>query len=171
MKSLVSQLSKRPRIAILATVGVALIAAAGTHQQDLVIYNPSNSVPAGFYVRSDRPLERGTLVTVRAVSVAPAYATLRHFTDPGDRFIKRVAAVAGDQVCTDGPSLSLNGVVVAQRLERDSAGRALPAWSGCRILAPDELLLLGDTPDSFDGRYWGPVTTRMISGVWRPIAG
>lgn len=57
---------------ILATVGVALIAAADTHQQDLVIYNPSNSVPAGFYVRSDRPLERGALVTVRAVSVAPA---------------------------------------------------------------------------------------------------
>lgn len=156
---------------ILATVGVALIAATSTHEQDLVIYNPSNSVPAGFYIRSDRHIERGALVTVRAVSVAPAYATLRQFTEPGDRFIKRVASVAGDEVCAEGQRLSLNGVVVARRLERDSLGRMLPTWSGCRILAPDELLLLGDTPDSFDGRYWGPVTTRMISGVWRPIAG
>ncbi|MEQ1617500.1 MAG: S26 family signal peptidase [Terricaulis sp.] len=156
---------------ILATVGVALIAAADTHQQDLVIYNPSNSVPAGFYVRSDRPLERGALVTVRAVSVAPAYVTLRNYTDPGDRFIKRIAGVAGDEVCAEGQRLSLNGFVVARRWERDSAGRMLPTWSGCRVLAPDELLLLGDTPDSFDGRYWGPVTTRMISGVWRSIAG
>ncbi|MEQ1808440.1 MAG: S26 family signal peptidase [Terricaulis sp.] len=156
---------------ILAIVGVALVGAAGARQQDLVIYNPSNSVPAGFYVRLDRPLERGALVTVRAVSVAPAYATLRNFTDPGDRFIKRIAGVAGDEVCAEGQRLSLNGVVVARRSERDSAGHMLPTWSGCRILAPDELLLLGDTADSFDGRYWGPVTTEMISGVWRSIAG
>lgn len=171
MKNLVSQLSKRARIMILAAVGVALMAAAGTHQQDLVIFNPSHSVPAGFYVRSGRHIERGALVTVRAVNVAPTYATFRHFTEPGDRFIKRVAGIAGDEVCAEGQRVSLNGVVVAHRLERDSAGHMLPTWSGCRILAPDELLLLGDTPDSFDGRYWGPVTTRLISGVWRPIAG
>jgi conjugative transfer signal peptidase TraF len=170
MNSPLFQLSKRAKIIILAAAGVALMAAAGTHQQDLVIFNPSHSVPAGFYVRSDRPIERGALVTVRAVSVAPAYATLRQFTDPGDRFIKRIAGVAGDEVCAEGQRLSLNGVVVARRLERDGAGHILPTWSGCRVLAADEILLLGDTPDSFDGRYWGPVTTRMISGVWRSIA-
>lgn len=150
---------------------MAMLAIASTHQQDLLIYNPSHSVPAGFYVRTSRPIERGALVTVRAVRVAPAYATLRYFTDPGDRFIKRVAAVEGDEVCADGRRLSLNGVVVAQRLERDSVGRTLPTWSGCRILGADELLLLGDTPDSFDGRYWGPVTIKAIGGVWRSIAG
>lgn len=74
-------------------------------------------------------------------------------------------------MCAEGQRLSLNGFVVARRWERDSAGRMLPTWSGCRVLAPDELLLLVATPDSFDGRYWGPVTTRMISGVWRSIAG
>lgn len=150
---------------------MVMLAVACTLQQDLLIYNPSDSVPAGFYVRSNRPIERGALVTVRAVSVAPAYATLRHFTDPGERFIKRVAAVAGDEVCAEGPRLSLNDVVVAQRQERDGAGRMLPTWSGCRVLGADQLLLLGDTPDSFDGRYWGPVSTTAIGGVWRPIAG
>ena len=156
---------------ILAAVGVALSVAASADQQNLLLYNPSHSVPAGFYVRSGQPIERGALVTVRAVSVAPGYATLRHFTDPGDRFIKRVAGVEGDEVCAEGPAVTLNGVAVARRLERDSAGRMLPTWSGCRVLAADEFLLLGDTPDSFDGRYWGPVTTRMIGGVWRSIAG
>ncbi len=171
MNSPLFQLSKRAKIIILAAAGVALIAATSTHQLDLLIYNPSNSVPAGFYVRSDRAIERGALVTVRAVNVAPAYATLRQFTEPGDRFIKRVAGVEGDEVCAEGPDVTLNGVDVARRRERDGAGHTLPTWSGCRILSADELLLLGDTPDSFDGRYWGPVTTRMISGVWRPIAG
>ena len=171
MKSSLSGLKKHAIIVLAASAGVAILTFAPAQQQDWLIYNPSDSVPAGFYVRSHRPIERGALVTVRAASVAPAYATVRHFTDPGDRFIKRVAAVAGDEVCAEGSRLSLNGVVVARRLERDSAGRALPTWAGCRILGADELLLLGDTPDSFDGRYWGPVSTQMISGVWRSIAG
>lgn len=38
----------------------------------------------------------------------------------------------------------------------------------CRgLLAPDERLLLGDTPDSLDSRYFGPVATARIEGVYR----
>jgi type IV secretory pathway protease TraF len=40
-------------------------------------------------------------------------------------------------------------------------------WRGCRVLAEGEVLLLGDTADSFDGRYWGPVSVDLIEGVWR----
>ncbi|MBY0566047.1 MAG: S26 family signal peptidase [Hyphomonadaceae bacterium] len=40
-------------------------------------------------------------------------------------------------------------------------------WRGCRVLAEGEVLLLGDTADSFDGRYWGPVRVELIEGVWR----
>lgn len=40
-------------------------------------------------------------------------------------------------------------------------------WRGCRDLADGEVLLLGDTADSFDGRYWGPVRVELIEGVWR----
>jgi type IV secretory pathway protease TraF len=40
-------------------------------------------------------------------------------------------------------------------------------WRGCRVLADGEVLLLGDTADSFDGRYWGPVSVELIEGVWR----
>jgi type IV secretory pathway protease TraF len=45
----------------------------------------------------------------------------------------------------------------------------LPAWSGCVTLDRDHVLLLGDTPDSFDGRYWGPTPIERIEGVWRPM--
>ena len=33
----------------------------------------------------------------------------------------------------------------------------------------DEVFLLGDTADSFDSRYWGPVRLTAIDGVWRPL--
>jgi type IV secretory pathway protease TraF len=36
-------------------------------------------------------------------------------------------------------------------------------------LAANEVLLLGDTADSFDGRYWGPVSVDLIEGVWRKL--
>lgn len=45
--------------------------------------------------------------------------------------------------------------------------QAVVGWRGCRVLAEGEVLLLGDTADSFDGRYWGPVSVQLIEGVWR----
>ena len=150
--------------------GVASLLAGLANTRDTILYNPSPSVPSGFYLRLDDTVVHGTMVTVRANDVAPDYAALRDFADAGDRFIKRVAAAGGDEVCASGDEMSINGAIVARRETRDAEGRALPTWSGCRILSADELLLLGDTPDSFDGRYWGPISRRLIEGVWRPIA-
>ncbi len=153
----------------MACLGGVMLALAG-NTRDVILYNHSPSVPAGFYLRTDDALARGTTVTVRAVDVARAYAAARHFTDAGDRFIKRVAATRGQVVCANGAAITIDGAVAAQRIGRDSAGRALPTWEGCRTLTAEEVFLLGDTADSFDGRYWGPTPERLIEGVWRPLA-
>jgi conjugative transfer signal peptidase TraF len=148
----------------------ALLAGAITVAQlpNQILYNPSPSIPRGFYLRTNNTVEIGAIVTVRAIDAAPAYARERDFTDPTDRFIKRVAAVDRDEVCTDGPRMTINDGEPFRRAERDSEGRELPRWSGCRALQ-NEVLLLGDTPDSFDGRYWGPISVDDIEGVWKPI--
>jgi type IV secretory pathway protease TraF len=49
----------------------------------------------------------------------------------------------------------------------DNGQVRLTGWRGCRVLVHGEVLLLGDTDDSFDGRYWGPVSADLIEGVWR----
>lgn len=105
-------------------------------------------------------------VTVRARDVAPIEAAAHHYDDEGDRFIKRLAAAAGQHVCSDGRMLSVDGVTVAAVQNRPGAPQG---WVGCRTLAPSEILLLGDSPDSFDGRYWGPIAVDLIEGVWRPL--
>jgi type IV secretory pathway protease TraF len=69
-------------------------------------------------------------------------------------------------VCSDGRMLSVDGVPVAAVQNRAGAPQG---WVGCRILASSEILLLGDTADSFDGRYWGPIPDNLIEGVWRPL--
>jgi type IV secretory pathway protease TraF len=88
---------------------------------------------------------------------------------PQDRFIKRVVATHGQVVCASGADISIDGAIVAYRQNRDSAGRTLPSWTGCKALSEGQVLLLGDTPDSFDGRYWGPISRDKIEGVWRPL--
>ncbi|MCL4716283.1 MAG: S26 family signal peptidase [Hyphomonadaceae bacterium] len=147
---------------------VALLAASELNRRDVVLYNATPSVPAGFYVRSDALVHEGAFVTVRAADVAGDYAAVRQFTDTGDRFIKRVAAREGDRVCAEGERVSV-GLEILTRARRDSAGRALPTWEGCHVLQAGELFLMGETPDSFDSRYFGIVREGAIEGVWKRL--
>jgi len=153
----------------LTTVALGIAAALLTHVRPLLIYNPSPSVPVGFYWRSAEALHIGDLVSVPAAVAAPVYAAERGFTDRTDRFIKRIAATSGQVVCAYGDQVSIDGARVVDRLPHDKMGRALPSWSGCRTLRTDEIFLLGDTDDSFDGRYWGAVSLRVVDGPWRRV--
>lgn len=158
---------KRERVlCLMLACGAIGLAAIGAHARPAIIYNPSNSVPTGFYARLNDAPQRGDFVTVAAASVAPKYAALRGYADATDHFLKRVAAAQGQVVCAEGATISVDGVRVASRSERDRVGRLLPTWRGCHTLAADEVFLLGDTDDSFDGRYWGPTPMLNIEGVW-----
>lgn len=149
--------------------GIAAIAAVTMPRlPDLLLYNHSPSIPVGFYVRipSPGPIANGAIVTVRARDVAPRMAADRHFDALSDRFIKHVGARAGDRVCVRDQALFVNG---RAPLVRRPLGAGYPVWNGCRYLETDEILLLGDTADSFDGRYWGPVRAGLIEGVWQKL--
>ncbi|MBI1252984.1 MAG: S26 family signal peptidase [Hyphomonas sp.] len=161
-------LSPRAKVLILAGV-LAGIGLAVLRPQDLILYNPSDSIPKGFYVRDGSELVRGSIVTIRSIHAAPDYAAKRNFTDAGDRFMKRIAAMEGDTVCAEGSTLSVNGKPVAERAEVDAAGDPLPSWTGCVTLDADQAFLLGDHPGSFDGRYWGISERANLIGPWRPL--
>ena len=174
MAGLMNARTTRTRTRWRLAAALAVVSALGgvavfAHPAPALIYNPSPSVPRGFYVRDHGPVAVGAFVTLRATDASPAYARVRDFTDRTDRFIKRVAAAGGTRVCAEGDRVTVPGRAAMARLERDNAGRVLPSWDGCRTLAADEVFLLGDTADSFDSRYWGPVSTHLIDGVWRPL--
>lgn len=148
-----------------AALALAVLALSGA-QQDVVLFNHSPSVPVGFYIRESSDLASGMFVTVRARDVAPIEAAAHQYDDEGDRFIKRLAAVAGQHVCSDGRMLRVDGVQAATVQNRVGAPQG---WVGCRTLSSSEILLLGDSADSFDGRYWGPIDEDLIEGAWRPL--
>ena len=135
-----------------------------------LVWNASASAPIGFYWRVIGAPSRGDLALARAPLWARKLAAERHYLPVNVPLIKRVAAVVGDVVCASGAAISINGGVVALRLASDPMGRPLPQWEGCEALGAGEFfLLMGDVPDSFDGRYFGVTERRDIIGRLVPV--
>ena len=82
----------------------------------------------------------------------------------GKLLIKRVAAGKGDTVCRISENLTVNGATRATALAASRSGEDLPTWRGCRKLLTSDVLLLGDTPASYDGRYFGVTSADEILG-------
>lgn len=160
---------------VAATVVFAVLAfTVAPRFRDVALYNHSPSLPVGIYVRvSDQvsagTITQGAIVTVRARDVAPTMAAARGFAGDGHRFLKRIEALGGDEVCSEGANLRINGGRAFPLRREAGEGERLAAWRGCRRLLASEVLLLGDTPGSFDSRYWGPIEARLIEGVWRKL--
>lgn len=132
------------------------------------LVNESPSLPKGLYVRRiGAAPQRGAVVAASQPAAVRAY--LEHLGMPSEvLLIKRVVATTGDWVCRVGDRLVVPGRAVRVR-PKDRQGVALPAWRGCRRLEPGELFLLGDTPESFDSRYFGPVQADRVKGVFREV--
>jgi conjugative transfer signal peptidase TraF len=115
-------------------------------------------------------LEDGMFVVARLPAAAAQIAAERGYLPITVPVVKRVAAQDGEYVCERSRVLSIDGRPVARALTADSAGRPLPAWSGCLKLISGEYLLLGEgRPDSYDSRYFGPVTASAILGRALPL--
>ena len=163
---------KRPAALPLAAAlaGVALVGlSAIAHPRPYLVWNASASAPIGLYrVVSGAP-ERGDFALVRIPKSIESLAAMRGYLPAGVPLIKRVAAVAGDDVRAFDGVVIVNGGIVARRRKADRAGRSLPRWNECRALAGGEFFLLGDAPDSFDSRYFGPVTSARVIGRVVPL--
>ncbi|MFM5701026.1 S26 family signal peptidase [Aeromonas caviae] len=175
-----SRLRARILLASLSTCGLAALAwAAFVHPLPRLIYNPSNSVPVGWYRvepldhqphSRPRPLSVGSIVLAWLPSDAAALAAQRGYLPLRVPLLKRVGAVAPQHICIVAGQVRIDGVPVAAALPADRLGRPLPSWQPCRSLEPGELFLLSTTnPASFDSRYFGPVSASTVIGVAHPV--
>ena len=171
-------------VATLAAIGFAALAwASFVHPFPRLIYNPSDSVPVGWY-RVDplrhrpsslsRPLPPSLRVDSIVLTTLPpdaaALAAQRGYLPTRVPLLKRVGAVAPQEVCIAGGIVRIDGVPSAAVLRADRWGRPLPSWQQCRRLEPGELFLLSVTnPASFDSRYFGPVRASAVIGVAHPV--
>jgi conjugative transfer signal peptidase TraF len=136
-----------------------------------VVYNASASVPPGWYriTPAGEPAV-GDLVLVRLPANAAALAAQRGYLPTQVPLLKTVIAVAPQHVCVHGVQVLVDGKAVATRLRQDRLGRPLPTWQACRQLVGDELFLLSTAhPESFDSRYFGPVSADAVIGRAQPL--
>ncbi len=171
-----SRLRARIVLTGFAAVGLAALAwAAFVQPLPRLIYNPSDSVPVGWY--RVQPLDHraaslpvGSIVLTRLPADAAALAAQRGYLPAHVPLLKRVGAVAPQHVCIVARQVRIDGVPAASALPADRLGRPLPSWQHCRPLAEGELFLLSVTnPASFDSRYFGPVSASAVIGVAHPV--
>lgn len=137
----------------------------------LLLWNASASAPIGLY-RVHRPsrLTDGDLVVVRPPDTLARFLANRDYLPLGVPLLKHVAARQGQTVCRDGATVSIDGGATAALAQAvDRRGRPLPIWTGCRRLAEEIFLLNRATPNSLDGRYFGPLPVAAIIGRAEPL--
>ena len=167
-------------VATLTACGFAALAwASFVSPLPRLTYNPSDSVAVGWY-RVDpldhragslpSPLSVNSIVLVPLPAEAGALAAQRGYLPTRVPLLKRVGAIAPQEVCIAGGIVRINGVPSAAVLRADRLGRPLHAWPQCRRLEPGELFLLSVTnAASFDSRYFGPVRASAVLGVAHPV--
>ena len=117
--------------------------------------------PYSFFLvdRHDDRLERGRILAFWAgLRMAPWFP-------PDLMVVKRLVGLPGDRIVVNATQTTVNGVVVGEGLDVAPTLQR-PAGDFVRelVLGEDELWIMGDTRDSFDARYWGPLPIDQVIG-------
>ena len=158
-------------IGLAATGLVALAWAMLRTPSVYIIYNASASMPTGWYrITPSESVKPADAVLVQLPAAAADLASTRGYLPADIPLIKQVFATSPSRVCIKARRVLVDDQVVATWRPHDRSGRPLPRWDSCRMLAEDEIWLLNpDHPDSFDSRYFGPLTLDSVLGVAEPL--
>ena len=131
--------------------------------------NTTNSLPKGLYVTTrnrDAPL-----VEFCPPGIFSTLSVMRGYRPPGvcadgaAPLLKPVIAKSGDTVILAAEGIQVNGRLVPNTVPQhvDSLGRTLTAWPfGTYAVAPQSIWVASRHPDSFDSRYFGPISVGLI---------
>lgn len=147
-----------------------------------LLWNFSDSMPAGIYRIVNEPIKRGSIVVFCLNDEAAKISKARGYVDsyflPTGcanhliSLIKPVVAVAGDSVSQNYQGIKVNGnfVLNSAFLIKDSKGRLMPKPSLPEIVPKNQLLLISSySRFSWDSRYYGFIPVKDIRAVVRPF--
>lgn len=114
--------------------------------------------------RQDHQMHRGEIYAFSSRGLAP-------FFDDGTQVVKILVALPGDHVeVTTTGEVKVNGEVLAKGLHwAEALGREVADFAGKAVLPEGAYWFMGETPESFDSRYWGSVKEEQIIGRAYPL--
>lgn len=151
-------------------VGLAAASLALPERRPLV-WNLTRSVPTGLYwIIEAKQLSVGDRIAIDPPPALRGMLARRGYLPRNVPLLKRIAATQGQQVCRFRHGVTIDGRLIALARARDTLGRPLPRWDGCRTLGKGEVFTLNpDEKDSFDGRYFGVLGAPSILGRALPV--
>jgi conjugative transfer signal peptidase TraF len=135
----------------------------------------THSLPAGIYMKIDGTPRQGDFAATCLTPQIARYGIDRRYLAPGNcptgtvRVLKIIKGIPGDHFTVKGGYLELNGHLY-HLMQKDSSQRSLglfyPQKGG--ILGKGQYLLLSDfVKNSWDSRYWGPVSIQfLLKPLW-----
>lgn len=145
--------------------------------------NETESLPPGIWriTGTSKPFKRGQVVNF----CPPDVISLREAKERGylrdgpchgnfEPLFKPIVAVTGDLVLIDQFGVKVNDseyLPNSRPLEKDGARRKLPKIEhGSYLVAEGEVWVVSSyTPNSFDSRYFGPISEALIHGQAVPV--
>lgn len=164
-------MTRRRTLTVTALAIIGIAAASAVDWPLRLIWNATASAPIGFYtVEPADALDVPELVAVMPPEPLAAFMAERGYIAGGIPLLKRVVGLSGQRVCRNGSTVTVDGIEMGEALERDSLGRDLPIWQGCRVIGDDQLFLMNwEVRDSLDGRYFGPIPAASVIGRAVPL--
>ncbi len=165
-------MTARRSIAWTTVLSVTLIVIPAVVQwSPRLLWNASASVPVGLYrLHSVGHLTIGDLVAVQPPPALSDYLDERGYLPRNVPLLKHVVALEGALICRSDDRITVDHLGLGHAQAQDRNGRDLPIWQGCRRLGVGEVFLMNpDAPDSFDGRYFGPLPRTAITARLTPL--
>jgi conjugative transfer signal peptidase TraF len=164
-------MSARVELLTMLVATAVVVSTVGPKPAIHYIWNASESVPIGLY----RLQPVGKLAVTELVAIQPpeplaTFLSERGYLPRGIPMLKRVLALPGQTVCRDRLTVTVDKIDMGEARARDSRGRPLPVWQGCRVIANSEAFFMNwQSADSLDGRYFGVLPTNAIIGRAEPL--
>lgn len=141
-----------------------------------LVLNLSPSIAKGVYRLEVGEVAEGVVVRTCAGDHGEVFGA-RGYLMPGfcpgglGMVLKRVAATSGDTVSSGALGMTINGIPVAHPSPtEDGEGLPVPRWEvEGYLLGPNEIVVLGDHPQSLDSRVFGPLDAEQVECCLHPL--
>lgn len=142
---------------------------------NLLIYNHTESIPIGWYLRVPTELcmniQVGDIVGYDVPDHIREIAIKRGWLKESDIMMKKIGALPGDSFeIRDDKTFWVRNQYIGNVYEFDSKNQAMPVMSiGKYEVDKDEFLPVTKHPYSFDGRYYGVIKINKIKFIAIPL--